>query len=178
MNGSPILDRTYGFESDYYVVSDARFLSHPEKRELATNLPSKRTLRVFRGDLRSVDAHTLTSSTYYVRVLGKNGFSTDLRRGFYFGCTTSMLAIQLAYYAGASKIVLLGNDFRYPKGQPRFYHETSPQAHDPFMSIQIWNIRNSFLELRKLGVEMSICTQRTNLAPYVPFVPFDDLTRD
>jgi hypothetical protein len=176
MNASPLLDREFGFESDYYVVSDARFLAHQEKRKLAVDLPSRRTKRVFREELRSVDSHELVPVTYYVRSLGKNGFSEDLWRGFYFGCTTSMLAIQLAYHLGAAKIALLGNDLRYPKGQPRFYHESAPQTQDPFLSIQIWNIRNAFVELRRLGVELCICTRSTNLVPYVPFVPFEELT--
>lgn len=178
MNASPILERQNGIETDYYVVSDARFLTHPEKRSLATSLPSTRTRRVLREELRAVDAPRLVDSTYYVKAVGKNGFSDDLHRGFYFGCTTSMLAIQLAAYIGAARIVLLGNDFRYPKDQPRFYRETRPQEPDPFLSIQIWNVRNAWRELRARGKEMVICTRATNLAPYVPYAPFEQLVEE
>jgi hypothetical protein len=107
-----------------------------------------------------------------VKARGKNGFSDDLKRGFYFGCTTSMLAIQLAYYAGSSQIVLLGNDFRYPRSQPRFYHESNPQPPDPFLSVQLWNVRLACRELAARGVAMFLCTRDSNLAPYVPYRDF------
>lgn len=174
MNASPLLDREYGFQSEFYVVSDARFLNHPEKRACATSMLPRDVTRVLREELRAADAREWVDDTHYVKVLGKNGFSSDLRRGFYFGCTTAMLAIQLAAHAEAARIVLLGCDFRYPKNQPRFYKEDNPQDQDPFLSIQIWNIRNAFNELRKRGVEMIICTKSTNLTPYVPYMRLEE----
>jgi hypothetical protein len=178
MNASPLLDREFGFQSEYYVVSDARFLNHPEKRAYATSMLPHDVTRVLREELRALDAGDWLDATYYVNVLGKNGFSSDLRRGFYFGCTTAMLAIQLAAHAEASRIVLLGCDFRYPKDQPRFYKEDNPQDQDPFLSIQIWNIRNAFTELRRRGCEMVICTKSTNLTPYVPYAPLEEIARN
>lgn len=175
MNASPLLDREHGFTSDYYVVSDARFLLNPAKREWAIRLPSEKTIRVLRDKLKPFDDPRLANLTYYVRSLGKNGFSADLSRGYYFGCTSSMLAIQLAAYLGCKRIVLLGNDLTYPKGQPRFYREDQPQDHDPFLSIQIWNIHNAMIELRAHDVEMVICTKSSNLVPYIRYVPFDDV---
>lgn len=176
MNASPLLDREYGFRSDYYVVSDTRFLSHPEKRIYATAAYlAPETIRIFREELRGMDARDLAGSTYYVHAIGKNGFSEDLARGYYFGCTTSMLALQLAAYLGCRRIVLIGNDFRYPKDQPRFYRERNPQDHDPFLSVQLWNIRNAYRWLRARGIELCICTRSSNLVPYIPHIPFDDL---
>lgn len=176
MNASPLLDREYGFQSSYYVVSDLRFLTHPDKRVFATSkYLSPGTSRVFRDELRSVDVQERIPFTYYVKTIGKNGFSTDLAQGFYFGCTTSLLAIQLASHLGCSRIVLLGNDFRYPKNQPRFYQESSPQGHDQFLSIQLWNIRNAYRVLRARNVELCICSRNTNLVPYLPYVTFDEV---
>lgn len=172
MNASVLLEAEHGFRCRYYTVSDARFLNHPQKRPLATSRLRSDTLRVLRDELRESDAPEWIDKTFYVKSRGKNGFSDDLRRGFYFGCTTSMLAIQLAYYAGASTIYLLGNDFRYPPSQPRFYYESNPQPPDPFLSIQLWNIRLAWKELRVRGVDMYVCTRDTNLAPYVPLIDF------
>jgi hypothetical protein len=176
MNASPILDREYGFTSSYYVVSDTRFLTHPDKRAYASSAHlAPETIRVFREEMRSVDIKELIPTTYYVKVLGKNGFSDDLAQGFYFGSTTSMLAIQLAAYLGCRRIVLLGNDFRYSSAQPRFYQEKVVQEHDQFLSAQIWNIRNAYRALRARGVELCICTRNTNLVPYIPHRPFDEV---
>ena len=176
MNASPLLDREFGFACGYYVVSDARFLTHPDKRAFATlEYLKKDVVRVLREELRDVDVRELRNSTHYVRALGKNGYSHDLARGFYFGCSTSLLAIQLASYLGCTTIVLLGNDFRYPRNQPRFYHEARPQAQDPFLSIQIWNVRNAYNLLQEKGVDLWLCTRNSNLVPYVPWRSFDDL---
>ena len=174
MNASPLLEQEYGFTSDYYTVSDTRFIADEQKRELATRRLSPKTLRFLRLDLRHLDARDLADRTWYVRSLGKNGFSHDLRRGFYFGCTTSMLAIQLAAYLSCRHIFLLGNDLRYPRDRPRFYEEAEPQSVDPFLSVQIWSIRNAKLELDKRGVDLYICTRDSNLAPYIPFISFED----
>ena len=172
MNASTLLEKEYGFTSQYYVVSDARFLTHPEKRALATTALEGGTVRVLREDLLPLDDKKFVGRTYYVPSLGKNGFSDDLARGFYFGCTTSMLALQLAAYLGARRIVLLGNDFRYSSSQPRFYKEEVPQAHDPFLSVQIWNVRNAVVALEARQVEVVICTKSSTLVPYVPFLDF------
>lgn len=175
VNASPLLDREFGFRSDYYVVSDLRFISHPQKRDIAVNLPCESTVRVLREELRDVDEPRLAGRTHYVKALGKNGFSDDLRRGFYFGCSTTMLGVQLAFHLGATRIVLLGNDLRYAKERPRFYAEDAPQEHDPFLSVQIWNVRNAWRELQERGVEMLICTRESNLAPYVPYASFEQV---
>lgn len=173
MNASPLLEAQYGFKAGYYVLSDARFLSHPDKGPIATGMASD-VVRILREELIAYDDPQWIPKTFYVRTLGKNGFSHDLRRGYYFGCTTTMLAIQFAAYAGAKRIVLLGTDFRYPKDKPRFYPESSPQPEDPFLSIQLWNIRNAFLELRIRGTDLVICTTETNLRPYIPYLDFNE----
>jgi hypothetical protein len=176
MNASPLLDREYGFSSSHYVVSDLRFLTHPDKRVYATSqYLGSDTIRVFRQELRSADVPELIPRTYYVKAIGKNGFSSDLSQGFYFGCTTSLMAVQLAAFLGGRRIVLLGNDFRYPRYQPRFYQEKSSQDPDPFLSIQLWNMRNAYRALRGRGVELCICSRNTNLVPYIPYLPFDEV---
>jgi hypothetical protein len=178
MNASTLLEASAGFVSDFYVVSDARFLEHPEKRPCATNLLHPSTQRVLRADLREVDEESLRADTLYVRAIARNGFSNDLERGYYFGCTTTMLAVQLAAYLGCRSIYLLGCDFKYNGPTPRFYAEAIPQEPDPFLSVQLWNLRNAYRELERIGVGLFHCTPDSNLAPYLPFCDFDEaLTR-
>lgn len=174
MNASTLLEQQHGFVSDYYVVSDARFLEHPIKRAYATSLVSPSTVRVLRGDLWEVDDERLRDKTYYVRARGKHGFSVDLVDGYFFGCTTTMLAVQLAAYTQCSTIYLLGCDFKYAGPQPRFYAEEQAQEPDPFLSVQLWNMRHAFVELRKLGIDMFCCSPESNLRPYVPFCSFEN----
>lgn len=94
------LEQKFGFVSKYYTVTDQRFLTHPEKGVLAKKNLHDDTIRIFRSELQVYDDANFLSRTCYVRTIGKNGFSTNLSAGFYFGCTTTMLAIQLAYYLG------------------------------------------------------------------------------
>lgn len=143
MNASTLLEEEHNFSSDYYVVSDTRFITHPEKKRFATNLLSPNTVRVLREELKEYDEPSLQDRTYYLKALKRDGFSENLAAGFFFGCTTTMLAIQLAYYLGAAEVYLLGCDLRYTAESPRFYKENSPQLEDSFTSVQIWNISNA-----------------------------------
>lgn len=178
MNASTLLDEKFNFNSKYYVCSDSRFLRHPEKGLLATDKVNSSTFRVFRKELDQYDTYANKNNTYYIKALQRDGFSTDLRVGYYYGCTTTMLAIQLAYYLGAKKIVLLGVDLRYSKSQPRFYDETSFQIDDSFTSIQISNILNAFKFLSKKDVEVINCSENSYLRPYIGFKKFIDTVVD
>lgn len=175
MNGSTLLESQCNFHSQYYVLSDARFLNNPEKRSLATSQLHPSTVRVLRAELAKDDEAGLPHETHLVKALGKNGFSHDLARGYFFGCTTTMLAIHLAAFLGARRIILLGVDFRYGKEQRRFYSESAPDPVDPFLSIQLWNIHNAVRELSEVGVDVVMCTRHSNLAPYVPWVEFESI---
>jgi hypothetical protein len=172
MNANCLLEKEFGFISQYYCVSDARFLKHSEKFKMATQELDKNTKRIFRSELIQYDDKDLINQTYYIDSLGKNGFSFDLKKGFYFGCTTTMLAIQLAVYLGAKRIFILGNDLKYIGENPRFYAESTAQEYDKFTGIQIWNIRNAYLELQKVGIEVYNCSQDSLLMPYLPYREF------
>lgn len=176
MNGSTLLEQSYNFYTQYYALSDARFLNNPEKRHLSTSSLHPDTVRVLRAELSADDEVGLPNETHLVKALGKNGFSHDLARGYFFGCTTTMLAVHLAAYLGAARIIMLGVDFRYGKDQRRFYSESAPDPVDPFLSIQLWNIHNAARELSAVGVELLMCTRHSNLAPYIPWTEFDDVT--
>jgi len=174
MNANPLLEKEFNFISKYYVVSDRRFLNHPIKREMATTLLENQTKRIFRAELEEDDIETLNNETYYINVLGKNGFSFNLKKGYYFGVTTTMLAIQLAVYLGAKNIYILGMDLKYNGENPRFYKEEEVQEFDSFTSLQISNVRNAYLELQKKGINLYNCSKNSLLYPYLPFVSFEN----
>lgn len=175
MNASTLLEKQHGFESKYYVVSDMRFLSHPVKRVWGTADLSPKTIRVLRRELHAVDEPSLASRTVYVDALSRDGFSTNLAVGFFYACTTTMLAVQLAYYLGVKEIYLLGVDLRYPSDNPRFYTEANPQVEDAFTSVQIANLMNAKKLCAERGVGLHNCSSVSLLRPYLGHVPFASL---
>jgi len=174
INASPLLEKKFGFESQYYTVSDTRFITHPEKYKMATDMLGAKAVRVFREELKPFDSKEFKNRTFYVESLGKDGFSSDLSKGFYFGASTTMLAVQLAAYLGASKIYLLGVDLKYDGESPRFYSEEDVQEYDHFTSTQIKNIRNSYLKLKKNGVKLFNCSKSSLLRSYIPYIDFNN----
>ena len=61
--------------------------------------------------------------------------------GFYFGATTTMLAVQLAYWIGLREVFILGLDLDYlSSSYSRFYHEENTQVTDLLVSVQIRNL--------------------------------------
>lgn len=175
MNASTILEDKFGFVSKYYVLSDARFISAQEKRVWATEKLSLATHRVLRADLRGLDDPELEGRTTYVPPLSRDGFSRNLAVGFYYGCTTTMLALQLAWHLGASEVYLLGCDLRYPEEKPRFYAELNPQLEDAFTSVQLSNILNAAKVFEADGRVLVNCSSRSFLRPYLDFSKFENV---
>ena len=172
MNASTMLEEKFDFTSKYYVVSDARFINAPEKRPWATVKLSPSTHRIVRNDLRLLDDLSLKNRTTYVAPLSRDGFSRNLSAGFYYGCTTTMLAIQLAWHIGARQVYLLGCDLRYPEESPRFYKEPTPQLEDHFISVQLYNIINAATVFEREGRSLINCSPLSFLRPYLPFHRF------
>lgn len=173
MNASTMLEERFGFVSKYYVLSDARFINAPEKRPWATEKLSSVTHRVVRADLRPLDDPALENRTTYINPLSRDGFSRDLSTGFHYGCTTTMLAIQLAWHLGSREVYLLGCDLRYPENNPRFYAESTPQLEDAFTSAQLSNIVNAAMAFEQGGGRLINCSARSFLRPYMAFSPFN-----
>ncbi|MFM5100815.1 hypothetical protein ACEUA1_03195 [Aeromonas veronii] len=169
MNATPLLSKQYGLDINYYTVSDERFLRDKEKYNIATDLLGKDTVRVFRSELIKHDAPSYIDKTYYVRSLGRDGFSFNLASGFYFGCTTTMFSIQLAAYLGAKNIYLCGVDLQYPRDKPRFYSEREPAPIDNFTCVQIKNIRDAYKKLQQKNIGLFNCSKNSLLTPYIPF---------
>ncbi|AOX10491.1 MULTISPECIES: 6-hydroxymethylpterin diphosphokinase MptE-like protein [Pseudomonas] len=175
MNASTMLEEQHGFTTDYYVLSDKRFLTHPEKSHFGTTDLDPKTIRILREELREVDDRALPNKSYYVPALQRDGFSRDIRAGYFFGCTTTMLAIQFAYYLGIKDIYLLGCDLKYSAESPRFYKESNPQLEDSFTSIQIWNIANANTIMNKEGKRIVNCSKASFLRPYLDYEEFSSL---
>lgn len=174
INASTLLEKDFGFVQNYYCISDLRFLNHPKKRSLGTTELSDSTVRVLRKDLRDYDEAALRDRTHYVDHLERDGFSENLRVGFFYGCTTTMLAIQLAYYLGCSEVYLLGVDLRYGVESPRFYPEGKAQLEDSFTSVQIWNIANASRVLKQRGRRLYNCSEHSLIRPYLEYLSFAD----
>ncbi len=175
MNASTILDKKFGFKSKYYVLSDSRFINNNEKRKWGTSELDSDTIRIVRSDLRQYDDPDLEKNTYYVRALSRDGFSSNLDYGFYYGCTTTMLSLQLSYYLGFKDIYLLGCDLRYSEESPRFYKEEKPQLEDSFTSVQIDNIVKSSIFMGNNGVSLYSCSANSFLRPYLSYKNFSDI---
>ncbi|EMR46682.1 TPA: hypothetical protein SLP05_002358 [Pseudomonas putida] len=175
MNASTLLEQKFGFHTNYYVVSDTRFITHPDKGRYATTDLHPQTIRVLREEIRDVDDRSIKNQTYYVPALKRDGFSRDIRSGYFFGCTTTMLAIQLAYYLGVTEVYLLGCDLRYTPDSPRFYKEDNPQLEDSFTSVQIWNISNAAQVFASEGKQIVSCSKRSFLRPYLAYQDFSSI---
>lgn len=175
MNASTILEKKHGFTQTYHCVSDRRFLLHPEKRKYCTYELSSNTVRILRKDLMVDDDQSFKARTLYSPHLNRDGFSNNLEMGFFYGCTTTMLAIQLAAHLGLNAVYLLGVDLKYRGESPRFYREDTPQLEDSFTSVQIWNIANAYRVLQSNRVDLFSCSSDSALRPYLPFKPLNEV---
>jgi hypothetical protein len=178
MNASTMLEARFNFCSKYYVLSDARFIGAPDKRPWATEKLSPASHRVVRADIRHLDDPMLFEKTTYVAPLSRNGFSRDLSFGFHYGCTTTMLAIQLAWHLGSREVYLLGCDLRYPEENPRFYVEEAPQLEDAFTSVQLFNIINAATVFEGDGGKLVNCSSNSFLRPYLTFEMFENIFKN
>lgn len=176
MNASTMLEKQFNFVSKYYVVSDIRFLNHEEKRQWATTQLHCNTIRILRHELKEYDDFGMKNRSYYVYPLARDGFSKNLNAGFYYGCTTTMLAIQLAYYLGIKTMYLLGCDLKYPSHNPRFYEENNVQVEDSFTSVQISNIVNAAKTIEHEGGKLINCSLKSFLCPYLYSKSFKEIT--
>lgn len=172
INGAVRLIDQVSSEAKYFVTSDERFLSEEDNRALvSTNLPSD-VLRLVRDKCRPVDVYSAVSRTLYVRSLGRNGFSRNLMNGYYFGCTSTMLAVQFAYWSGCNPVILLGTDLTYPFSNKRFYDEAKPQPADKLLNVQLWNIANAAGVFKRNARELLSCSPNSLTRPYVDYIDY------
>lgn len=175
LNASPLLEREYNFVSSYYCVSDTRFMADPDKHRMATTMLSRETIRVLRSGIVTREDAEIARHTVYVTALGRDGFSFDPEKGFYFGSSTAFLALQLAVWLGCSEIVLLGCDFNYSGSMPRFYSESNPAPEDLLLSVQVRNIANAVRQLSTRNIKVVNCSNTSMLRLFVPSCAFENL---
>jgi len=169
LNGSALIANEKNIKEKYYVLSDLRFVKDQAKLSILKNNLNSCTKIVIRKELFNYVRDELDNDLYPIRSLGRDGFSMDVRKGFYFGCTTVMLALQLASYLGAKRIFLCGVDLKYDPLKPRFYKEDKVHSVDNYSCVQIHNIRNSFKILKQHGVALFNCSSNSLLRPYIPY---------
>lgn len=169
LNGSVLISDEKDIKEKYYVLSDLRFVKDKSKLSILKDNLSTETKIVVRKELFNYLREELDNDLYPVRSLGRDGFSTDVRKGFYFGCTTVMLALQLANYSGGKRIFLCGVDLKYDPLKPRFYKEDKVHSVDNFSCVQIHNIRESFKFFKQRGVDLFNCSSNSLLKPYIPY---------
>ena len=64
-------------------------------------------------------------------------------------------------------------DLKYDGTNPRFYKEDIVQEFDSFTSLQILNVRNAYLELKKKDINLFNCSKNSLLYPYLPYINFN-----
>lgn len=174
LNASPLMEEKYGFHSSYYCLTDPRFLEVEQKRKIALNkLKDKQCYSFCRENLEEILSFEGVKPLY-LKSLGRDGFSKNLIKGFYFGATTSMLAIQLAYWLGLKEVYILGLDLDYlTRGYIRFYDEKVKQVTDLLVSVQIFNISNAANIFEQEGRKLYITNPSSWATPYVDYKSFD-----
>lgn len=123
VSASPLLHDLLGRPTDYYCVTDRRFLQDESSRRLAEQ--SRGCLRVFAG---YCDGYLPDADIHYVRICGGDGISDDLHKGFYHDCSVVLFAAQLAVWLGSVELYLHGCEFDYGRG--RFYKGRNERPHD------------------------------------------------
>ena len=182
INASPLALTAYKIESKFYCVSDPRFLLDEKKREIfLTQLNSANTNILVRDTVKAYLKNELKitknlDKVFAIPSLGRDGFSKNLLRGFFFGCSTTHLALQLAYFLNYSKVYLLGLDLNYGfDDYRRFYTEQVVQEYDLLVSVQLSNYQlanNIFYSENK---EVYICNKKSWAAPYIPYAEYINL---
>lgn len=174
VNGALSLLRKHKFGDHAFVTTDKRFLGSEVYKSAIKDKRYKNSLRILRYEINPFDDLSLRENSLYVKTIGRDGFSQDLEEGFYFGCTSLMLALQSAYYMGAARVFMIGADFSYIFGGKRFYKESVPQPVDHFFSVQVWNVQNAYQHYVENGRSLYVSGRESLLRPYVPYMPIEE----
>lgn len=134
---------------DVYVISDLRFFHTEEKRQIAETAPG----------IRCYAAHCRTrmkniNGINFLQTIGCDGICSDVVRGIFHGMSVVWVGIQIALYAGATDIVLVGCEHDYSHG--RFYDEGRDKAPvDNNLSRIIYNYRQLMDIAQQVGISIS-----------------------
>ncbi len=104
--------KRFAFQPRYFVAINERVL-----RQSAKEIRSLNSIR-FIKDIGEGDPIPESALTYYIRPRTEARFHTDLTRGFHEGYTVTFAALQIAYFMGFEKVVIVGMDHRYSYNVP------------------------------------------------------------
>lgn len=179
VNASPLLEEKYGFQAKYYCLSDPRFLANETKKEIAFKKFNSKCYVFCRDNFKTLISQSnniYKADFFFLPSRGRDGFSRNLLSGFYFGCSTTYLAIQLAFHLGFKDTYILGLDLNYGFGKyERFYFETSPQETDYLCSVQLWNYLLARKSFEAVGRKLWLCNKESWATPYIPYENFNNL---
>ncbi|MEL6148848.1 MAG: hypothetical protein AAFV33_27840 [Chloroflexota bacterium] len=94
------------FRPTYYVAANKYMLAQFADEVLALEMP--RFIPFYASPYLDADPNLL-----YMDALPETGFATDIGQGVWTGVTVTYMALQLAYYMGFARVVLVGVDHRY-----------------------------------------------------------------
>jgi len=103
-----------GFETKYHVAVNNLVLEQTKDEMSELSMPS------FIG-WNSRDAIDLERNTMFLRSLNRSGprFFKNIENGIWEGATVTYVAMQIAFYMGFSKVILVGVDHSFQtKGKP------------------------------------------------------------
>ena len=99
--------KRFAFQPRYFVAINERVLSQSAKE-----IGSLNSIR-FIKDIGEGNPIPESALTYHIRPRTEARFHTDLTRGFHEGYTVTFAALQIAYFMGFEKVVIVGMDHRY-----------------------------------------------------------------
>lgn len=175
VNGATLLQEKFDLKPAYFCTTDARFLKADRVHGLASERLHSGTIRLIRDIVKPFDRSSLASRTIYARTIAKNGFSQDMKSGFYFWCTSVSLAMQMAWYNGVNELYLLGVDLNYKHSAARFYQEERAQPVDPFLGVQLHNIVQASRYFEANDRKVYLCSKESLLKPYISVKNFEML---
>lgn len=126
VNASPLLHKELGRSTDFYCVTDQRFLKDDSTLNLIKL--ARESIRVFAG---YCSGFVEDDNINYVKIRGGDGISDDIISGFYHSCSVVLFAAQLALWLGSKDIYLHGCEFDYRNG--RFYKEKNIRSYDKYI---------------------------------------------
>lgn len=100
-----------------HLVSDPRYIRSIENKTIP-NQNIEDILIISSSADNKMITKKFNKKLFY-SVLGRDGFSVDISKGFYHGCSTVYIGIQVAIFLGAKEINIHGTKYSYGTGIER-----------------------------------------------------------